>query len=1023
MEHVVGVFSSATDAAHAALALRAAAPAGIRVGVHTGRIHAPAGQPAHGPAVRRCERLARAATAGQILVSAPAAATLSGHLPAEMSLHDLGRHRLRDLAPAERIFELQDADAAAGPMPHSLDAVPNNLPVRLTGFVGRAQELAKVGELLGGTPLVTLTGTGGVGKTRLAMQAAAEFADRWPDGAWWVDLATVTGAAEVADAVVAAVGGLTDPAGRHVRSLAVQLRDHKALVCLDNCEHVIESIAELVDELMRSCPELTVLVTSREPINVPGEITWQVPPLATDEALSLFAERAAAVLPYFTVDELNEPAIRSVCLHLDGIPLAVELAAAWMRTLTPKQVDASLDDRFGLLVRSPRGAPARHQSLAASIDWSHNLLDDVERRVFRRLAVFARSFDLEAVLAVCSDEPADRAAVMQAVGRLVDTSLVVTEEQEGKARYRLLETIRVYAAERLKESGDETSTRDRHLDHYLELAEAAEPELDHDKDAWLARIGPERDNFRSALDWGLAAAEPDRGRRLAAGLSWMWNLHATGREGVAYLKRAIDRAPDDTSPLQARLFTGYAQVADTAAPFDFDAAERGLDLATKLGDDRLRSRCLTFTALSRLYTDADSAWNLSRQADELAEIAGDGYGRDAARALQGLILTMRDRHDAAGPLLGEAADGLIGRGDRGIAATVLVVQAGSALLTGRLAAARELAELAVQTATPLGDYFRVGMAQGQLATVLGVCGELDRALRLLEPIVRLVGDDPDGVTVPGLGMVMGELLRLRGDAAGAIHWLERDIPKASPAVDTYLMAVVMPSYGAALRAAGRYGEATEHLERAVALAQRFDLPRCQADALEQLGYLADGDDPDRAVDLHHEALTIRVEHGLRLRYVTSLEALGSLMAKTGRPVDATRVLAASDRARGELGCPSPPADRPALAALVDSLRSNAGFDKWWRDGAGLSLDDAVSYVRRMRGARGRPDSGWASLTPTELKVVQLASDGLSNPEIGTRLFMSRSTVKTHLSRAFAKLGVSNRTELAAFAAARSPRHT
>jgi predicted ATPase len=438
-----------------------------------------------------------------------------------MSLHDLGRHRLADLAPAERIFELQEVDADAGPRPHSLDAVPNNLPVQMTGFVGRAQELAKVGELLGGSRLVTLTGTGGVGKTRLAMQAAAELADGWPDGVWWVDLAAVTDAAEVGDAVVAAVGGLTDPAGRHVRSLAVQLRDHKALVCLDNCEHVIEGIAELADELVRSCPELTVLVTSREPINLPGEITWQVPPLGTDEALSLFAERAAAVLPYFAVDDVNEPAIRSMCIHLDGIPLAVELAAAWMRTLTPTQVDASLDDRFALLVRSPRGAPARHQTLAASIDWSHKLLDDIERRVFRRLAAFPRSFDLEAVLAVCSDEPADRAAVMQAVGRLVDTSLVVTEEQEGKARYRFLETIRAYAAERLKESDDESSTRDRHLDHFLKLAEAAEPELDHDKDAWLARLGPERDNLRSALDWGLAAAEPDRGRRLAAALSWM----------------------------------------------------------------------------------------------------------------------------------------------------------------------------------------------------------------------------------------------------------------------------------------------------------------------------------------------------------------------------------------------------------------------------------------------------------------------------------------------------------------------
>jgi predicted ATPase/DNA-binding CsgD family transcriptional regulator len=1021
-EQVVAVFSAASDAAYSALAVRAAAPAGIRVGLHTGYFRAPAGRPAHGPAIRRCERLAQAATAGQILVSAPAAATLSGHLPAEMSLHELGRHRLADLAPAERIFELQHVDADAGPMAHSLDAVPNNLPVQLTGFVGRQQELAKVGELLGDSRLVTLTGTGGVGKTRLAMQAAAELADRWPDGVWWVDLAAVTDAAEVGDAVVTAVGGLIDRAGRQVRSLAVQLRDHKALVCLDNCEHVIEGIAELAEELVHSCPELTLLVTSREPINVPGEITWQVPPLGTDEALSLFAERAAAVLPYFAVDEVNEPAIRSMCVHLDGIPLAVELAAAWVRTLTPTQVDASLDDRFALLVRSPRGAPARHQTLAASIDWSHNLLDDVERRVFRRLAVFPRSFDLEAVLAVCSDEPTDRAAVMQAVGRLVDTSLVVTEEQEGRARYRLLETIRAYAAERLKESEDDFSTRERHLDHYLKLAEAAEPELDHDKDAWLAKIGPERDNFRSALDWSLAAAEPDRGRRLAAALSWMWNLHATGREGVAYLKRAIDRAPADRSLLQARLFTGYAQVADTAAPFDFDAAERGLDLATELGDDRLRSRCLTFTALSRLYTDADSAWSLGKQAYELAEVAGDGYGRDATRALLGLILTMRDRHDAAALMLRDAADGLIRRGDRGIAATVLVVRSNSAVLTGQLAAARRFAELAVQTATPLGDYFRVGMARGQLATVLGICGDLDAALRLLEPLVRLIDGDPDSVSVPGLGMVMGELHRRRGDSAEALRWLERDLPKESPAADTYLMALLLPPYGAALRAAGRRDEAAELLERAATLAQRFDLPRYRADALEQLGYLAEADDPDRAANLHHEALTIRVEHGLRLRYVTSLEALGSLMAQGGRPVEAVRVLAASDQARRELGCPAPPAEQPALAALVDRLRSHAGFEAAWSDGAGLSLDDAVAYARRMRGARGRPQSGWASLTPTELKVVQLASDGLSNPEIGARLFMSRSTVKTHLSRAFAKLGVSNRTELAAIAATRSQRH-
>lgn len=1007
------VFRSDSDAVVAALAVRTALPSTM-VALHTGPDRAQPRSSHPGPEARRCERLCEIANPGQILVSAHTKSAVGHRLPDGAWLQDLGRHRLRDLGPAERIFELCDAATrATGPL-RSLDSVPNNLPVQLTPFVGRRPELAEAAALLAGSRLVTLTGAGGAGKTRLAAQLAAETADDWPDGVWWVELAAVVDPAEVAELVTASIGVLAEHSGPQVRSLAVQLRDRKALVCLDNCEHVAAGVAELADTLVRSCPEVAVLATSRQPLNVPGESTWQVPPLAVDEALALFVERAGAARPYFAVDESTERAIRSLCARLDGIPLALELAAAWMRTLTPAQVEQGLDDRFDLLVRSPRGATGRHQTLAASIDWSHNLLEDVERRVFRRLAVFAGSFNLDAVLAVCSDATSDRATVMQALGRLVDASLVVAEQQIDEARYRLLESIGAYAANRLTEASEDGTIRDRHLAHFLAVAEAAEPELDRDKDVWRVRMEPERDNLRAALDWGLAAPDPDCGRRLAAALAWLWNLRATGREGISYLKRAIERAPQDRTLLQAKLFTGYALVADTAAPLDLDAAQRGLELATELGDDRLRGRCLAMTALGRLFVDIDGAWDLSAQAEEIATAATDGYGRDSARALQALILVLRDRHDDASTVLRDVVDGLIERGDRGIAATMLAVWSSSALVTGRLGSARDLAELAVQTASPLGDYYRVGTARGSLAVVLGHSGEVDAGLRLLEPFVRLVDSDPTTSSVPGLGLFMGELHLLRGEFDDALGWLERDVPKDGPAADTYLAAITLPMYGTALLGSGRREEAAESLERAVVLTRRFNLPRYLSDALEQLGHLAD--DPNRAADLHHEALAIRVEHGLRLRYIASLEALGPLMARTGRRAEAARLLAASDRARAELGYPRPPVDHPGFEAHAARLSTDPDTASAWNDGAATDLDDAVSYARRMRGTRGRPDSGWPSLTPTERDVAQLAADGLSNPQIGSRLFISRSTVKTHLSHIYAKLGVSNRTELAASAA-------
>ena len=526
------------------------------------------------------------------------------------------------------------------------------LPVHLTSFVGRRAELAAVSALLRGRRLVTLTGVGGSGKTRLAAQLAADLAERWPDGVWWVELEAVTDPAQVAEVAAATVGVLVEPVQGSLRSLTAHLRDRRALVCLDNCEQVLEGAAEVAQALRRSGAEVTVLTTSREPLGVAGETVWQVPPLSEDDALALFLERASLVRPGFTLDVSSEDAVRTMCRRLDGIPLALELAAAWLRTLTPRQIAAGLDDRFALLVGGPRGVAPRQQTLAASIEWSHALLAERDRIVLRRLAVFAGGFGLEAAQAVAAGGDVARDDVLSALRRLVDKSLVIAEERDGEARYRLLETIRQYAADRLVEAGEAAATRDRHLAWLLAFAGGLEPELQRDLDAWRTRLERERDNLRGALDWGLAAPDPERGRRLAAGLPWLWHLHRHGREGLEYLRRAIDRAPDDRSTLQARLLTGIALVADTASPLDleFDAAQRALAIATEQGDEQLRALCLVLSAVGRFYTDFGAAWALTVDAAGAAEAAGDAFVPDAARALQGIILHLRDRHQEAEPL-------------------------------------------------------------------------------------------------------------------------------------------------------------------------------------------------------------------------------------------------------------------------------------------------------------------------------------------------------------------------------------
>jgi predicted ATPase/DNA-binding CsgD family transcriptional regulator len=849
--------------------------------------------------------------------------------------------------------------------------MPSHLPAQLTTFVGRETELRAVAVALHDARLLTVLGPGGCGKTRLAVEVARGHAD-----VCWVDLATTDDPLMVPTLLAAAAGVLP---GDERGSPARQIADRRMLICLDNCEHVRTAAADLTVELLRTCPGVTVLATSREPLGVAGEVLWRVPPLSADDAVTLFEERAGR--------PADRDTVRIACVRLDGIPLAIELAAAWTDTLSAREILQGLDDRFALLVRGPRGVAARHQTLAASMAWSHDLLDGPDRVLFRRLGVFHGGFTLETAGGVCA---AGRLDVMAGLRRLVDKSLVIADTRGRAARYRMLETIGRYAVAKLEAAGELEATRDRHLATYLDLTEEAEPLLAEDKDAWRARVGTEQENLRAAIAWGLSRDDPTRGRELAARLPWLWHLGPRGHEGLDLLQRAVRAGGTaERTGLQARLLTGLALVADTTHPdgLEYDAARAALEIATEVGDARTACLARLLSAVGLFAQDLDAGWALAESAREQAREAGDGFVTDAAAALMGIIRHLRDEHDDAMSLLREAVDGLVRRGDRGVASTAIAFMACGALYTGDVTRARALAVQAVETARPLADHHRVGSALSVLASVEAAAGRIDEAYAVLAPVIRLVEGAEPPPFVPGLTRIMGWLHLWEGRPEEAAGWFSRETAWLGDDAGAHLSPPTLIGLAAALRAMGDTDAASTACGRALAAARRVGMPRVVADALEQSA-LASAD-PARAEELHHEALALRAEHGLWLFCVDSLEHLATLAEPAA---DAARLLAACARAREDMGLPR----RSAIEA----------------DGPVMSLPDAVAYARRARGRRGRPSSGWASLTPTEQNVVRLAVQGLSNPDIGSRLFMSRSTVKTHLSHVYAKLGVTNRTELA-----------
>jgi non-specific serine/threonine protein kinase len=436
----------------------------------------------------------------------------------------------------------------------------HNLPLQRTSFVGREREVEEVKQLLATTQLLTLTGAGGCGKTRLAVQAAREVSGEYPDGTWFVELAASVDPTHVVHAVAVALGLREVPGHALTESLIEFLSDKTLLVVLDNCEHVVDAAAHLADALLRASAQLRILATSREPLGCVGETTWRVPSLSQAEAIRLFAERARAARPDLNLVDAESAPLAEICRRLDGIPLALELAAARVRAFSVEQIAARLDDRFRLLSGGPRTAMPRQQTLQAAVDWSYALLSEPERAVLRRLSVFAGGWTLEAAEAVVAGDSVQTYAVLELLAQLVDKSLVLAEEQHGSVRYRLLETIRQFAFGRLEEAAETTRARERHVAYFLELAELAEPMMrSREALAWVDRLDAEHDNLLAALA-GSLEQDGDAALRLSGALGWFWWSRSNHTEGRRWLAGALN-ATSERTPARAKALHSAAWLA------------------------------------------------------------------------------------------------------------------------------------------------------------------------------------------------------------------------------------------------------------------------------------------------------------------------------------------------------------------------------------------------------------------------------------------------------------------------------
>lgn len=992
----------------------------LRMGVHTGEVQLRGADNYAGVTVNRAARLRDSAHGGQVVLSAATRNLVLDHLPPDVTLLDLGAHHLKDLMRPEQIYQLVHPKLVKEfPPLRSLGTFQTNLPIQLTSFVGRGQEIEALRGLLANNRLVTLLGIGGCGKTRLALQVAAEMLEDHPGGTWMVDLSSATDTASIPAAIATALGIRETPGADLLRMAASYIGERPTLLVFDNCEHMIYECAEVAAHLLQLSQGARIMATSREPLGVEGEVSWRVPSLslppddppriegvAECEAVQLFVERARRTRQNFTLTETNAGPVARICKRLDGIPLAIEMAAARIGAFTPEEIATGLDDRFRLLTGGRRTAMPRQQTLRASIDWSYDLLDEKERILFRRLSVFSGGFTLAAAEAVGTGNGIEQSDVLDLLTSLIARSLVMVDDFDKETRYHMLETVRSYAIDRLKETSEHDFASTRHRDHFLSLVNSwMELSSPGDPAIVLALPKGEYGNFISALDWSRARSDVEELGILTHALVDFWNAHgprAVGRERV-----------------QTALSLREGMSPKTAA--------------TLLGD------------AIRLTIDPNETISYGEQALTIAREFGTGDEQAAALTTLGQAKAMVNRGSEGISDIEEAVR-LLREGDAASTlASALSLMATIETWFGEWDTARGHFEEAMSIFETIGETDNFASTQAMSAQCEKFGGEFQQAIRLIDEAIDRV--DLNNRALRSLGMWMTVGLRITvGDYEGArrtglesAEFAEQVESGSAPPIsylNAYLERVcgtinastkdilAKPTGGFDFEMVVDGALAVGELERAKQIASMFlervnvtGHPVTRAVILASLARISlEEGKIDEAENLAHEALRIAKDLRIRSLWPDLLETLARAAVEQESPQEAGRLFAGSEKLRESMRMVRYPNDRPTHNDRIETLRratSQEEFEVAWAQGLEMSEEDLIGYAQRGRGDRKRPSHGWASLTPTELTVAKAVAEGLTNSQIAEKLFISPGTVRAHLSHIFPKLSISSRAELAA----------
>lgn len=922
-------------------------------------------------------------------------------------------------------------------------------PAPLADLIGRGRQCDEVVDQLRSARLVTLTGAAGSGKTRMALEVAARASARFPDGVAWVDLAAVDEPAMVPTAVAGSLGVLERPQEPLQQSLVTALGDRRLLLLVDNCEHLTDACAQLLTALLEAAPRMRVVATSRGALRVDGERGVPVPPLPVPEAdastagevraapaAALFEQRARAVRRSFSIED-DPWAVAEICRRLDGLPLALELAAARIGALSPARIAAGLDDRFALLTVGYRAAVPRHRTLAASVAWSTDLLEERQRRLLARLSVFAGRFDLEAAQAVAGADPIGPTDVPDLLAALVERSLVQLVEDGSEVRYRLLETIREHARGLLAELEDPATTRRRYVDHYTAVVMAAHQGLVGPlPQRWLDRLDGELDELRLAMDRALALGDPAVAVTLAeAGLAY-WQVRGLYAEIRRQLERAVASGAA-SADVRARGLTTASILALMAG--DFAGGHRAADEALRVHDEdpatvpttvptaeslALESRARSFRAWCGYFAgtsrDATVTEDLDR-ARALAVESGDVEVHSHV-ALYSAVIEL-SRGDIAAGLENLAAV----RESMVSAALGYLLPAahtwaayGTAAMHAHLATAEDHAAVGLEQAQQLGLASFVTMAHSAAATVATLRGDVTMAHHHLWG-ARTTAERHQLPTFVMIAARWEAFAAHRFDAPDARDAAEVAYATARETGSAWDLTAAEWLRGKTALRAGDRDAAHEAFTAARDGSRDPRYPFSLARATLGLADLARrGDEQDRAWSLAHTALEVLAEHGDRVAALDALELVAELALDRGEARRALRLLGATEAFRLASGVVRAPEEDAVWPRRLEVAVRAVGGDAEavLEQGRAMLLDEAVELARRGRGRRDRPSYGWDALTPAERAVVGLVGEGYANRSIADRLFVTVNTVKTHLSAAYAKTGLRSREALAVEAVTR-----